>query len=59
MTDATKVKNTKPERRPRKREVGIVASDKMTKTRRVIVERLRPPSEIRQAAAPPHRLPRA
>lgn len=36
--------NAKPtaSRRPRKTEVGVVASDKMDKTRRVVVERLVP-----------------
>ncbi len=42
MTEASKATNKIPVRSPRKREVGIVASDKMTKTRRVIVERLVP-----------------
>jgi small subunit ribosomal protein S17 len=31
-----------PTRTPRKTEVGVVASDKMNKTRRVVVERLVP-----------------
>jgi small subunit ribosomal protein S17 len=31
-----------PARRPRKTEVGVVASDKMNKTRRIVVERLVP-----------------
>ncbi|WP_337174463.1 30S ribosomal protein S17 [Paludisphaera sp.] len=31
-----------PARSPRKTEVGVVASDKMSKTRRVVVERLVP-----------------
>jgi len=31
-----------PARRPRKTEVGVVTSDKMNKTRRVVVERLVP-----------------
>jgi small subunit ribosomal protein S17 len=39
MTDASQ--KTKP-RTPRKTEVGMVTSDKMTKTRRVIIERLVP-----------------
>jgi small subunit ribosomal protein S17 len=42
MTDASRANTKKPARSPRKREVGIVASDKMTKTRRVIVERFVP-----------------
>jgi small subunit ribosomal protein S17 len=42
MTEASKANNKIPVRSLRKREVGIVASDKMTKTRRVIVERLVP-----------------
>jgi small subunit ribosomal protein S17 len=42
MTEAIKATTTKVVRTPRKTEVGIVASDKMTKTRRVIVERLVP-----------------
>ena len=40
MTEASPAK--KPVRSLRKREIGVVASDKMTKTRRVIVERLVP-----------------
>ncbi len=42
MTEASKVPAKKPVRSLRKREIGVVASDKMTKTRRVIVERLVP-----------------
>src|SRR5271157_4587383 len=42
MTEAIKPHTKKPARSPRKKEIGIVASDKMTKTRRVIVERLVP-----------------
>ena len=42
MTEATKVSAKKPARSLRKRDIGVVASDKMTKTRRVIVERLVP-----------------
>ena len=42
MTEAIKVAVKKPARSLRKTEVGVVASDKMTKTRRVIVERLVP-----------------
>jgi small subunit ribosomal protein S17 len=39
MTEASKATAQTPARSLRKREIGIVASDKMTKTRRVIVER--------------------
>jgi small subunit ribosomal protein S17 len=42
MTEPSKVPAKKPLRSLRKREIGVVASDKMTKTRRVIVERLVP-----------------
>jgi len=42
MTEATKATTKKPARCPRKTAVGVVASDKMNKTRRVIVERLVP-----------------
>jgi small subunit ribosomal protein S17 len=42
MTEVSKATDKIPARRPRKREVGKVVSDKMTKTRRVIVERLVP-----------------
>jgi small subunit ribosomal protein S17 len=42
MTEASKDTSKQPDRSLRKREIGVVASDKMTKTRRVIVERLVP-----------------
>jgi small subunit ribosomal protein S17 len=42
MTEATAATRKQPDRIPRKMEIGVVTSDKMTKTRRVIVERLVP-----------------
>ena len=36
------IKETQPSRQCRKTEIGFVASDKMKKTRRVVVERLVP-----------------
>src|ERR1700746_2168815 len=42
MTEANNTTGKVPARSPRKREVGVVATDKMTKTRRVVVERLVP-----------------
>ena len=42
MTEPSKTTTKKPARSLRKREIGMVTSDKMTKTRRVIVERLVP-----------------
>jgi small subunit ribosomal protein S17 len=42
MTEASAASPKKPARTPRKTEVGMVTSDKMTKTRRVIIERLVP-----------------
>jgi small subunit ribosomal protein S17 len=42
MTEASRASNKTPARTPRKTEVGMVTSDKMTKTRRVIIERLVP-----------------
>jgi small subunit ribosomal protein S17 len=42
MTQATNASSQKPSRRRRKTEIGVVASDKMSKTRRVVVERLVP-----------------
>lgn len=40
--ESTASKTPTPVRRPRKTEVGMVTSDKMNKTRRVVVERLVP-----------------
>ena len=59
MTEASKATDKKPARSLRKREIGIVASDKMTKTRRVIVERLVPHPKYGKLMQPPDRLPRA
>jgi small subunit ribosomal protein S17 len=43
MTEASPASNNSPPtRRRRKTEIGIVASDKMSKTRRVVVQRLVP-----------------
>jgi small subunit ribosomal protein S17 len=42
MTEASSASPTTKARTPRKTEVGMVTSDKMTKTRRVIIERLVP-----------------
>jgi small subunit ribosomal protein S17 len=42
MTEASAASPTTKARTPRKTEVGMVTSDKMTKTRRVIIERLVP-----------------
>jgi small subunit ribosomal protein S17 len=42
MNQATKASSQQPPRRRRKTEIGVVASDKMSKTRRVVVERLVP-----------------
>jgi small subunit ribosomal protein S17 len=40
--ESTASTQTKPARTHRKTEIGVVASDKMNKTRRVVVERLIP-----------------
>ena len=40
--ESTASTQTKPARTRRKTEIGVVASDKMNKTRRVVVERLVP-----------------
>ena len=42
MTEASSTSPKTKARTPRKTEVGMVTSDKMTKTRRVIIERLVP-----------------
>jgi small subunit ribosomal protein S17 len=43
MSETSPASNKKtPARNPRKTEIGTVASDKMSKTRRVVVERLVP-----------------
>jgi small subunit ribosomal protein S17 len=42
MTEASSASPKTKTRTPRKTEVGMVTSDKMTKTRRVIIERLVP-----------------
>src|SRR5580698_10339544 len=42
MTPATNAPTDTPARRRRKMEIGVVTSDKMTKTRRVMLERLVP-----------------
>jgi small subunit ribosomal protein S17 len=42
MTEVSSASPTAKTRTPRKTEVGMVTSDKMTKTRRVIIERLVP-----------------
>jgi small subunit ribosomal protein S17 len=42
MTQTTNASSQKPSRPRRKTEIGVVASDKMSKTRRVVVERLVP-----------------
>jgi small subunit ribosomal protein S17 len=42
MTEASSASQQTKARTPRKTEVGMVTSDKMTKTRRVIIERLVP-----------------
>jgi small subunit ribosomal protein S17 len=42
MSEANPASPQTPDRRYRRTEIGVVASDKMTKTRRVVVERLVP-----------------
>jgi small subunit ribosomal protein S17 len=42
MSQASTASSKTPSRRYRKTEIGVVTSDKMSKTRRVVVERLVP-----------------
>jgi small subunit ribosomal protein S17 len=42
MPPANSAPTEKPARRRRKTEIGVITSDKMTKTRRVLLERLVP-----------------
>ena len=48
---------TTPTRSRRKTEIGIVTSDKMSKTRRVVVERLVPHPKYGKMLQAAHRLP--